>query len=82
MSDLKQLIIALSTKKMDRKQFLTLAGGSFLGMIGFFHILQSLNTPDMIQNEGQAFGDKEYGRPGTEEVAKAKAKSFSADVFG
>ena len=85
MSDLKQLIIQLSTKEMSRKQFLTLAAGSFLGVIGFFHIRQSLSTPDMTQGEAGAFGDKDYGHTGSDVLgaaAEARKKSFSMDSFG
>lgn len=82
MNDLTRLIFELSKKQMTRKQFLALASGSFLGMVGFFHILEIINSPETATGKGIPFGDKEYGRPGIDEVAKAKAKSFSEDVFG
>ena len=81
MSDLKQLIHELANRPMTRKQFLAHVGGSFLGMIGFFRFLQSVNTPDLATSDRGVFGEKEYGHPETANKA-AKAKSFDSEAFG
>ena len=59
MSDLKQLITELANRPMTRKQFLALVGGSFLGMIGFFRFLESINTPNLATSDRGVFGEKE-----------------------
>jgi hypothetical protein len=82
MSDLKQIAVELSKRKISRKQFLVLIGGNILGMISIFRILQDLNTPEMVKTDNGTFGEHEYGHPDPIEVAKVKAKSFSQDVFG
>jgi len=82
MSDLRQLINELSKRQVSRKQFLALVSGSFLGMIGFFRVLQSLNTPDLATSDRGVFGEKEYGHPEPSVIATAKKKGFSEDVFG
>lgn len=80
MNDLKQLIDELSKREVSRKQFLVLAGGSFLGMIGLFRVMQSLSTPDLAKSDRGVFGEREYGRPGSGAIVETK--SFSEDVFG
>lgn len=78
MSDLKQLISELANRPMTRKQFLALVGGSFLGMMGFFRFLETINTPDLANSDRGVFGEKEYGH-----VDKfAKNKSFDNEAFG
>lgn len=80
MSDLRQLITELSNREMTRKQFLTLVGGSFLGMMGFFRFMQSISTPGLADSNLGVFGEKEYGH---EKVAAAsKARKYDEDVFG
>ncbi len=82
MSDLKQIVLELSKRKISRKQFLVLVGGNFLGMISIFRVLQDLNTPELVKSDKGVFGEREYGHPDPIDVAKVKAKSFSEDVFG
>jgi hypothetical protein len=86
-SDLKDIIDVLSTKELSRRQFLKLTGGSFLGMLGVFRVLQSLNTPEqrLATSHREVFGEREYGHPSEEEIKQAKKlqpKSFDEDVFG
>lgn len=86
MSDLRHIIVVLSKKEISRKQFLELVGGSFLGMIGVFRILQALDTPapNLAKSHKEVFGEREYGHPSEREIeaAKASAKKFDEDVFG
>jgi hypothetical protein len=84
LSDLGELITELTKRKMSRKQFMVLVGGSFLGMIGFFRVLQAINTPDydLAHKRRGVFGEMEYGYPGDDEIKKAQAKGFSQDAFG
>jgi hypothetical protein len=81
MSDLKELIRELSDREMTRKQFLALVGGSFLGTIGIFRLLQSISTPadDLAHGDRGVFGEREYGHP---EAPKVAHKHFDEDVFG
>lgn len=81
MSDLRQLVIELSDRKMTRKQFLALVGGSFLGMMGFFRFLQEVSTPDdnLATSDRGVFGEKEYGHV---DSVPAKKQRFDGDVFG
>jgi len=82
MKDLSQLIAELSARQLSRKQFLVLVGGSFLGMIGVFRVLQAMNTPDLAHSDKGVFGEKEYGHvPGS--TRKVAAKGYSSeDAFG
>ena len=88
MSDLKDIIDVLSKKELSRLEFLKLTGGSFLGMLGVFHVLQSLNTPEqkLATSHREVFGEREYGHPSDEEIKRAKKlqqnKRFDEDVFG
>lgn len=82
MSDLRQLISELSDRKMTRKQFLTLVGGSFLGMMGIFRFLQEVSTPDddLATSDRGVFGEKEYGH--TTATSGGKTRNFDEDAFG
>lgn len=82
MIDLEQLAARVAKRKITRKEFLILTGGSFLGMISVFRVLQNLNTPDLAKSDKGLFGEGEYGRPDPVEVAKVKAKGFGQDMFG
>jgi hypothetical protein len=90
MRELKDVADMLAKKELSRKQFLSMVGGSFLGMISGFQVLQSLNTPnnkddDLATSNRQVFGEREYGHPGPEEIDRAKkvqARRFDEDVFG
>lgn len=82
MSDLREIALELSKRKISRKQFLVLVGGNFLGMISIFRVLQDLSTPELVKTDKGTFGEREYGHPDPVTVAKVKAKSFSEDVFG
>jgi hypothetical protein len=82
MSDLQELIRELSDRKMTRKQFLTLIGGSLLGTISIFRLLQSINTPegaDLAHSHRGVFGEHEYGHPETADIARRR---FDEEVFG
>jgi hypothetical protein len=80
MSDLRQLVAELSDRKMTRKQFLALVGGSFLGMMGFFRFLQEVSTPDDLSTSDRGvFGEKEYGHI---DSVPNKKQRFDQDVFG
>lgn len=80
MSDLRQLVTELSDRKMTRKQFLGLVGGSFLGMMGFFRFLQEVSTPDdLATSDRGVFGEKEYGHV---DSVPNKKQRFDQDVFG
>jgi len=86
-SDLKDIIDELSKRELSRRQFLKLTGSSFLGMLGVFHLLQSLNTPEqrLATSHREVFGEREYGHPSDEEIKQAgklQAKRFDEDVFG
>jgi hypothetical protein len=82
MIDLEQLAAKVAKREITRKEFLVLTGGSFLGMISIFRVLQNLNTPELVNSDKGVFGEHEYGHPDPVEVAKVKAKGFSQDVFG
>lgn len=82
MIDLEQLAAKLAKREITRREFLILTGGSFLGMISAFRILQNLNTPDLAKSDKGLFGEGEYGRPDPVEVARAKVKGFGQDMFG
>jgi hypothetical protein len=79
MSDLKGLIRELSQREMTRKQFIVLVGGSFLGMFGFFRLLQQISTPGFRGGDPNAFGAKDYGHVLDEK--RAQAKGFGTDTF-
>lgn len=81
MSDLRQLVKELSDRKMTRKQFLALVGGSFLGMMGIFRFLQEVSTPDndLATSDRGVFGEKEYGHV---DSIPNKKQRFDQDVFG
>lgn len=84
MSDLKRIATEISEKEMSRGQFLGAVGGSFLGMLGVFSIIQAINTPesDLANKNENVFGEREYGHPDGG-IGKAKApKKFDEDVFG
>jgi predicted acyltransferase len=82
MKDLSQLIAELSARQLSRKQFLVLVGGSFLGMIGVFRVLQAMNTPDLANSDRGVFGEKEYGHTAGDNY-KVAAKGYnSEDAFG
>ena len=82
MIDLEQLAARVAKREITRKEFLILTGGSFLGMISVFRVLQNLNTPDLAKSDKGVFGEGEYGNPDPVEVAKVKAKCFGQDMFG
>lgn len=80
MRDLKQLIAELSKKEVTRKQFLGIVAGSFVGIAGFFHLLQSSSTPNLAESDKGVFGEREYGHvPGKKPT---KTGYNSEDVFG
>ena len=82
MIDLEQLAAKVAKREITRKEFLILTGGSFLGMVSIFRILQNINTPELAKSDKGVFGEREYGHPDPVDVAKVKAKSFNEDVFG
>jgi hypothetical protein len=92
MRELREVVDVLAKKELTRKQFLTLVGGSFAGMIGGFQLLQLLNTPanrddNLATSNKEVFGEREYGHPEPEEIKRAarlqaKTKRFDEDVFG
>lgn len=90
MRELKDVADMLAKKELSRKQFLSMVGGSFVGMISGFQVLQSINTPinkddDLATSNRQVFGEREYGHPGPEKInqaKKAQARRFDEDVFG
>lgn len=90
MRELKDVADMLAKKELSRKQFLSMVGGSFVGMISGFQVLQALNTPNsnddnLATSNRQVFGEREYGHPGPEKIEKAKkqqAARFDEDVFG
>jgi hypothetical protein len=87
-SDLREVIDKLSKRELSRKQFIAMVGGSFLGMLGVFRIMQALNTPaeaNLAKSHREVFGEREYGHPSDDEIHQAKklqAKTFDEDVFG
>lgn len=82
MSDLKELIHELSHRQMTRKQFLALVGGSFLGILGVFRLLELVNMPkdNLAHSDKAVFGEGEYGHP-PGQPSKAH-KRFDEEVFG
>ena len=84
MSDLKRIATEISEKEMSRGQFLGAVGGSFLGMIGVFSVIQALNTPDsdLANKHENVFGEREYGHTDGDLGNTKAPKKFDEDVFG
>lgn len=84
MSKLQEDMAELSKKELSRKQFLGAVGGSFLGMIGVFRVLQALNTPepDLATSHQEVFGEREYGYSDKPSTPAASPQQFDQDVFG
>lgn len=82
MKDLTQLIAQLSERQLSRKQFLTVVGGSFLGILGIFRVLQALNTPNLAQGSPVVYGEGEYGYTGKKHPVVSRERYNSKDVLG
>jgi hypothetical protein len=86
MSDFKQGLTILSKKELSRKQFLEVVGGSFLGMVGVFRILQALDTPepDLATSDKEVFGEREYGHTSqsSSKATDTNTPKFDEDAFG
>lgn len=85
MGNLKKTITDVSNTELTRKQFLGLVGASLLGMMGTFHAVQTLSTPndDLATSHDQVFGEREYGyTDDTGALVADDAPRFDQDVFG